>query len=77
MAGLSLDVLRTGKKYRLINFRETHEFVVESILSNGDFRVKDLLTLERYKLKELIAYGKGQDYLLEELELADEEGSAS
>ena len=67
MAGLSLDVLRTGKKYRLTNFREKHEFVVENVLANGDFRVKDLLTLERYKLKELVAYGKGDDYYLEEI----------
>jgi hypothetical protein len=64
---ISLDVLRTGKKYRLTNFRETHEFIVESVLANGDFRVKDLLTLERYKLKDLIAYGKGHDYQLEEI----------
>jgi hypothetical protein len=70
MAGLSLDVLRTGKKYRLINYGERHEFIVEHILTNGDFKVKDLLTLERYKLKELITYGKGKDFLLEELEEA-------
>ena len=68
MAGLSFDVLRTGKKYRLVNFGEQHEFVIEHILSNGDFRVKDLLTLERYHLKELIKYGKGKDFLLEALE---------
>jgi hypothetical protein len=68
MAGLSFDVLRTGKKYRLINFGEKHEFVIESILANGDFKVKDLLTLEHYYLKELIRYGKGKDYMLEELE---------
>jgi hypothetical protein len=68
MAGLSFDVLRTGKKYRLINYGEQHEFVIENILSNGDFRVKDLLTLERYHLKELIRYGKGKDFLLEALE---------
>lgn len=67
MAGLSFDVLRTGKKYRLVNFGETHEFIIESILANGDFKVKDLLTLERYKLKELINYGKGKDFLLEDL----------
>jgi hypothetical protein len=72
MAGLSLDVLRTGKKYRLTNFRETHEFIVESVMANGDFKVKDLLTLERYKLKDLIAYGKGDDYNLEELENGEE-----
>ena len=68
MAGLSLDTLRTGKKYRLVNFGETHEFVVENVLGNGDFRVKDLLTLERYRLTELISYGKGKDYCLEELQ---------
>jgi hypothetical protein len=64
---LSFNVLRTGKKYRLVNFGETHEFVIERVLGNDDFKVKDLLTLERYHLKELISYGKGKDFLLEEL----------
>jgi hypothetical protein len=68
MAGLALDVLRTGKKYRLVNFGETHEFVIENILGNGDFRVKDTLTLERYHLKELVRYGKGKDFKIEEVE---------
>ena len=68
MAGLALDVLRTGRKYRLTNFGETHDFEIESILSNGDFRVKDIFTLERFFLKDLIRYGKGNDFLLEELE---------
>ncbi|HEY8511581.1 MAG TPA: hypothetical protein VIL31_06455 [Cyclobacteriaceae bacterium] len=67
MAGISTDVLRTGKKYRLVNHGEVHEFTVEKILANGDFVVKDSLTLERYHLNELIAYGKGKDYLLEEI----------
>ena len=72
MAGLAFDVLRTGKKYRLVNFGETHEFVIESVLPNGDFRVKDTLTLERYHLKELIRYGKGKDF---EIRDADDENS--
>ncbi|RAW02697.1 hypothetical protein [Pseudochryseolinea flava] len=67
MAGLSLDVLRAGKKYRLINFGERHDFEIENVLADGDFEVKDLDTLERYNLKELISYGKGNDFLLEEL----------
>jgi hypothetical protein len=65
---LSFDVMRTGKKYRLTNYGEKHEFIVEHILPNGDFIVKDLLTLERYRMKELIAYGRGTDYDLRELE---------
>jgi hypothetical protein len=68
MAGLSFDVLRAGKKYRLINFGERHEFIIENILPNGDFKVKDLLTLERYYLKELVRYGQGKDFILEEME---------
>lgn len=68
MSGISFDVLRIGKKYRLVNQGEQHEFVIEYILSNGDFNVKDLLTLERYHLKDLIKYGKGKDYSLEEIE---------
>jgi len=67
MAGISFDVLRAGKKYRLINQGETHDFVIEQILADGDFRVKDLMTLERYLLKDLIKYGKGKDYSLEAL----------
>lgn len=67
MAGLSFDVLRVGKKYKLTNFGETREFEVERILVNHDFEVKDLLTLERYLLKDLIKYGKGQDFEIREL----------
>lgn len=67
MAGLSFDVLRTGKKYRLTNFGEAHEFIIENILGNGDFNVKDTLTLENYSLKDLIKYGMGEDYDLQEV----------
>jgi hypothetical protein len=68
MAGLALDVLRNGKKYRLINFGETHEFEIESVLGNGDFKVKDILTLERYNLKDLMRYGRGKDFYIEDLD---------
>ncbi|MCE2733275.1 MAG: hypothetical protein O9302_06670 [Cyclobacteriaceae bacterium] len=69
MKGLSLDVLRAGKKYRLINFGEKHDFIIENILANGDFEVKDLHTLERYRLLDLVRYGKGADFEIRELEL--------
>ncbi len=68
MAGLSFDVLRNGKKYRLVNHGEQHDFVIEYIMVNGDFKVKDLYTMERYLLKDLIKYGKGKDFELRDLE---------
>jgi hypothetical protein len=67
MAGLSFGVLRNGKKYWLRNHGERHEFEIEYILDDGNFRVKDLLTLERYLLKDLIQFGKGNDFEIQEL----------
>ena len=68
MAGLSLDVLRNGKKYSLVNFGDRYEFIIENILGNGDFKLKDLHTLEKYHLKDLIKFGKGQDFEIRDLE---------
>lgn len=67
MAGLSFDVLRVGKKYRLTNYGDKYEFIIEKILVDGDFKVKDIHTLERFNLKQTIAFGKGHDFLLEEI----------
>lgn len=68
MPGLSFDVLRVGKKYKLINFGERCEFEIERILVNGDFHVKDLNTLERFHLKDLIKFGRGNDFEIREIE---------
>ncbi len=67
MAGLSFDVLRVGKKYSLVNFGERYEFVIERILIN-DFKVKDLHTLERFLLKDVLKFGTGKDFEIRELE---------
>jgi hypothetical protein len=67
MAGLSFDVLRVGKKYRLVNLGDKYEFEIERILVNGDFNVKDLHTLERYLLKDTIKFGRGKDFEIREL----------
>jgi hypothetical protein len=66
--GLSFDVLRNGKKYRLVNHGEQFDFVIEYILANGDFKVKDIHTLERYLLKDLLKFGKGNDFEIRDLE---------
>lgn len=67
MNGLSLDVLRVGKKYRVTNFGDRHDVEIEEKLSDGEFRVKDLHTLERYPLSEIYRYGKGKDFEIREL----------
>ncbi len=64
---LSLDVLRVGKQYRLINYGDRHDFIIERILAKGDFAVKDIHTLERYQLKEIFKYGKGKDFEIQDL----------
>jgi hypothetical protein len=68
MPGLSFDVLRVGKKYRLINFRDKFEFQIEEILGNENFRLKDIHTLERMFMKDLIKFGKGNDFEIREIE---------
>ncbi len=68
MSGLSLDVLRVGKRYRVINFGDRHDFVIERVLTNGDFNVKDIHTLERYRLKEIFQFGKGHDFEIRDLD---------
>ena len=67
MAGLSFGVLRVGKKYRLVNYGDRYEFEIERILANGDFKVKDLHTLERFLLKDTIKFGTGKDFEIREI----------
>lgn len=67
MAGLSFDVLRVGKRYRLTNYGDKYDFIIESIMANGDFMVKDIHTLEHYLLKDTLKFGRGNDFRLDEL----------
>lgn len=67
MKGISLNVIRLGKKYRLTNFGEKCEFEVMQFLERDNFKVKDLFTMEQYELTELIQFGKGKDFAIEEL----------
>lgn len=62
MAGLSFNVLRVGKKYRLVNFRDEYEFIIDEILGGGNFKLKDLNTLETMFMNDLVKFGKGMDF---------------
>ena len=63
----SFNIIRTGKRYRLINYGETSEFEIVEILRDEDYIVRSLDTLETYHLSELIRYGKGEDFDFEEI----------
>jgi hypothetical protein len=67
MPGLSFNVLRVGKKYRLVNFRDEYEFVIEEILEDGNFKLKDLNTMETMFMNDLIKFGKGNDFEIRDL----------
>jgi hypothetical protein len=63
----SFNNLRVGKKFRLVNFSESFEFEVIEIETNEDCLLKDLNSLDHYRLFDLIRYGKGEDFDLIDL----------
>ena len=67
MQGISLDVIRVGKNYRITNYDDVCEFQVLNRISDNNFALKDLHTLEKYDLLSLISFGKGEDFEVEEL----------
>ena len=68
---ISIDTLRVGHRYTLINFGETVDFELTRIENEDDYIIRDLYSLEVFDLKVLIEYGKGKDYDLFEIEEDD------
>ena len=64
----SVDTLRVGHRYKLINYGEVIDFVLVEIRNHSDYIIKDLNSLEIYDMKILTEYGKGNDYDLYEME---------
>lgn len=64
---ISVDNLRKGKKYRLTNYGEQFDFQVMDMPEEEVYVLKDLHTLEKYHLHDLVKYGKGRDFDLEEI----------
>lgn len=67
MKGLSYSSLRAGQRYWLKNFGDQYEFEILEVLHPLDFLLKDINTLEKYRLSELTRYGKGKDFEIREL----------
>ena len=64
---IALDNLRVGRIYELTNRGEKRKIEILARLSGENFQVKDLDTTEIYTLEELLRWGKGKDYELDEL----------
>lgn len=64
---IALDNLRVGRRYRFVNQGEERRLQVMDRLRGDNFSVKDLDTLELYTIEELLRWGKGKDYDLDEL----------
>lgn len=63
----SFDTLRVGHKYEMINLGVKVSFIILERKEESDFLVKDLETLEIFRLTDLIKYGLGKDYDLYEI----------
>ncbi|MFN3999095.1 hypothetical protein [Algoriphagus sp.] len=63
---IALDNLRVGRIYRFVNQGEIRTIEIMDRLAGDNFKIKDLDTLEFYTIYELLQWGKGKDYDLEE-----------
>ncbi|WP_192349827.1 hypothetical protein [Algoriphagus sp. Y33] len=64
---IALDNLRVGRKYQLVNMGEIRQVEIISRLRGTNFKVKDLDTLEYYTIEELLQWGIGKDYDIDEI----------
>ncbi|MFD2202972.1 hypothetical protein [Shivajiella indica] len=64
---IALDSLRVGRVYELTNRGEKRKLEILARLAGDNFKVKDLETTEIYTMEELLRWGKGKDYDLDEV----------
>ena len=65
---MSINNLKVGQCYFIKNHGESTSFMVLEMVGEEDFRIKDLLSLEVYQLSDLLKYGRGNDFELNELD---------
>ncbi len=64
---IALDNLRVGRVYYFVNYGEKRNLEVLDRIGRNNFKVKDLDTLEVYEMEELLRWGVGKDFDLDEL----------
>ncbi len=67
MSGISFSSLRAGHRYWVVNFGEKIEFEIVEVLDPLDFKIKDLTSLEIFRLSEITQYGRGKDFEIRDL----------
>ncbi|UII28601.1 hypothetical protein LVD15_09300 [Fulvivirga maritima] len=65
--GLSINAMRVGLKYKLVNYGEVYEFEILKRISDNNFLLKDLYTLEQYEIHDLVRFGRGDDFEIREM----------
>jgi len=61
-----LDNLRVGRTYQLTNMGEKRKIFILSKITDDNYQIKDLDTTEVYTLEELLRWGRGKDYDLDD-----------
>jgi len=64
---MSYDNMRVGKNYFIRNHGETTSFLILETQGKDDFKIEDLLSLEKYSFADLICFGIGKDFELYEI----------
>lgn len=64
---IALDNLRVGRFYEFTNQGEKRRLEILARLSSDNFKVRDVDTTEVYTMEELLRWGKGKDYELDEI----------
>jgi hypothetical protein len=63
---IALDNLRVGRTYQLTNMGEKRKIFILSRITEDNYQIKDLDTTEVYTLEELLRWGRGKDYDLDD-----------
>ena len=63
----SFNTIRVGQRYRLTNFGDIYTFEVLEMLSNENYIIRSLDTLETFQLNDIVKFGRGQDFNFEEV----------
>ena len=65
---LAISNLRKNHSYRIVNFDEELKFTVLDVISDNNYLIKTIDSLEIMELQDILRYGVSADYELDELE---------